>query len=296
MRFTLTTGLGDYQHWQAMATIAEAAGFSSFSIPDSTFYPRQTDSLYPYDDNTVVRGYIEQAPFIEPIVAFSWLAAVTKTLRFFPNVMKVPARAPIILAKLISSLAVVSDNRFALGCGIGPWEEDFKYNNLDFKKRGELFDESLAIIRGLTNGGYFEFHGKHYDFGPIKMNPTPSKPIPFIFGGHTPVALKRAARLGDGWVSVKGSDEEFKAMMDQINAFRKEFGTDKKPYEFHFGTFDFAVGQITRTVDEFKRLEALGATDYCFLPSVNPADTQQQKVDAIRRFGDDIISKVGPKK
>ena len=235
MRFTLTTGMGDYRDWHAMAIAAEAAGFTSFSIPDSTFYPKQSDSSYPYDDTATVRHYIENTPFIEPMVAFTWIAAVTKKLRFYPNVMKVPVRSPIILAKLISSLAVVSNNRFVLGAGIGPWEEDFKYNNIDWNKRGELFDESLGIIAGLLTGGFFEFHGKHYDFAPIKINPTPTEPVKILIGGHSKPAFRRAARMADGFVSVKGSEEEFKIMIETINDFRVQFGTRDKAFEFHVG-------------------------------------------------------------
>src|SRR5687768_9284823 len=101
MRFTLTTGLGDYPHWHAMARAAEEVGFNAFSIPDSTFFPKESDSIYPYDDTKTVRGYISATPFIEPMIAFSWIAAVTEKLKFYPNVMKVPVRSPIILAKLI---------------------------------------------------------------------------------------------------------------------------------------------------------------------------------------------------
>jgi probable F420-dependent oxidoreductase len=293
MRFTLTTGMGDYPDWHAMAIAAEDAGFTSFSIPDSTFFPKQSDSIYPYDDTAVVRGYIENTPFIEPMIAFTWMAAVTKKIRFYPNVMKVPVRSPIILAKLIGSLAAVSNNRFVLGAGIGPWEEDFRYNNLDWTKRGELLDESLDIIKGLLAGGFFEYHGKHYDIGPIKMNPVPTEPVKVIVGGHAKPALRRAARVGDGWVSVKGSDEEFKTMIDTINGYRDDYGTRDKPFEFHVGSFDFHLGETPRTLDDFRRLEEIGATDYCLLPFLDPATTQQQKVDVIHRFGDEVIAKLG---
>jgi probable F420-dependent oxidoreductase len=293
MRFTLTTGMGDYQDWQEMAKAAEEAGFNAFSIPDSTFFPRQSDSIYPYNDTKIVRGYIETTPFVEPMIAFTWMAAVTKTLRFYPNVMKVPVRSPIILAKLISSLATISNNRFTLGAGIGPWEEDFKYNGLDWSKRGKLLDECIAIIRGLMTGEYFEFHSENYDIGPIKMNPVPARPVPIIIGGHAKPALRRAARIGDGWVSVKASREELKSMIDEINRMRDEFGTRDQDFEFHVGNFDFAIGDDgPLTLDDYRRIEELGATDYCVLPFLDASSNRQQKVDTIRRFGDEIICRL----
>lgn len=290
MRFTLTTGMGDYQDWHAIGQAAEEAGFHAFSIPDSTFYPQQSESIYPYDDTGAVRGYIEATPFIEPMIAFAWMAAATKTLCFYPNVMKVPVRSPIILAKLVSSLATISDNRFLLGAGIGPWEEDFRYNGVDWTKRGKLLDECIAIIRGLMTGGFFEYHGENYDFGPIKMSPVPSRPVPIIIGGHAMPALRRAARLGDGWVSVNGDLAEFKGFVDTINRLREECGTRDAPFQFHVGNFDFAPGAGgPPTLDDYRALEAVGATDYCVVPFVDATMSRQQKVEAIHRFGEEVI-------
>ena len=76
------------------------------------------------------------------------MAAVTKTLRFYPAVMKLPVRQPLVLAKALSSLAVISGNRVSLGAGLGPWREDFTYNGVAFEKRGKLMDECIEIIRG----------------------------------------------------------------------------------------------------------------------------------------------------
>ncbi|MCZ4344162.1 TIGR03619 family F420-dependent LLM class oxidoreductase [Sphingomonadaceae bacterium G21617-S1] len=292
MRFTLTTGLGDFQDWATLAQTAETTGFHAFSIPDSTFYPKRSDSAYPYNDTGKIRGYIEATPFIEPMIAFSWMAAVTRKLRFYPNVMKVPVRSPIILAKLISSLAVMSDNRFILGAGIGPWEEDFTYNGLNWSKRGKLLDECIEIIRGLMTGDYFEFHSENYDFGPIKLNPVPTQPVPIIIGGHAPPALRRAARIGDGWVSVNGDITTLKPMIDEINRYRAEYGTIDKPYEIHIGNFDFERSGPPPTLDDYRRLEEIGATDYCVVPLVDPTLDLQQKIDIVNRFGDEVISKL----
>ena len=125
------------------------------------------------------------------------------------------------------------------------------------------------------------------------MNPSPTEPVKIIIGGHAKPALRRAARVGDGWVSVKGDDAELKAMIDEINAYRADYGTMDKPFEFHVGSFDFRLGAAPRTIGDYRRLEEIGATDYCLLPFVDPATTRQEKVDTIRRFGDEIIGKVG---
>jgi alkanesulfonate monooxygenase SsuD/methylene tetrahydromethanopterin reductase-like flavin-dependent oxidoreductase (luciferase family) len=89
---------GEHRHFQATAQAAEAYGWTSITIPDSLFFPRATESDYPYADTNNIREYISATPFIEPFVAIAWMAAVTKTLRFYHAVMKVPVRQPLVLA------------------------------------------------------------------------------------------------------------------------------------------------------------------------------------------------------
>ncbi len=81
-------------------------------------------------------------------------------------------------------------------------------------------------------------------------------------------------------------------MMDKINAYRDEYGTRDKPFEFHFGNFDFQAGEVVRSLEDYRHLEQIGATDFCLLPFLNPAATREQKVDTIRRFGDEVISRL----
>src|SRR5271155_5979406 len=224
MRFTLMLSRGEHRDYQAIAQTAEAAGFASITIPDSLFFPRATESRYPYADTENIRGYIAATPFIEPLIAMTWMAAVTTTLRFYPAVMKVPVRQPLILAKALSSLAVISDNRVSLGAGLGPWREDFTYNGVAFEKRGRLMDECIEIIRGALGGDYFEFHSENYDIGPMKMNPVPDKPVPILYGGHSQAALARAARLCDGWISANADTHTLKGLIKQLNVQRERYG------------------------------------------------------------------------
>jgi Luciferase-like monooxygenase len=105
MRFTLMLSRGEHQQFQAIARAAEESGWTSITIPDSLFFPRATDSKYPYADTDNIWSYISATPFIEPVVAMTWMAAVTKTLRFYPAVMKVPVRQPLVLAKARGDLA-----------------------------------------------------------------------------------------------------------------------------------------------------------------------------------------------
>lgn len=284
MRFTLMLSRGEYREFVAIAQAAEASGWTSITIPDSLFFPQSTVSRYPYADTDNIRQYISATPFIEPFIAMSWMAAVTTTLRFYPAVMKVPVRQPLVLAKALSSLAVISGNRVSLGAGLSPWREDFSYNGLDFEKRGTLMDECIAIIRGAMSGRYFEFHSQNYDIGPIKLNPVPDRPVPILYGGHSKAALVRAARLCDGWISANADTDALKAMIGQLNALRERYGTlNRRDYEIH------VMDVTASTADDYRRLADLGATDMV----AGFASEGQEMIDNVRRFGEKIITKLG---
>ena len=284
MRFTLMLSRGEYRDFLPIAQAAEASGWTSITIPDSLFFPQTTVSRYPYADTDNIRQYIAATPFIEPFIAMSWMAAVTTTLRFYPAVMKVPVRQPLVLAKALSSLAVISGNRVSLGAGLSPWREDFSYNGLDFEKRGRLMDECIEIIRAALSGRYFEFHGQNYDIGPIKLNPVPDRPVPILYGGHSKVALARAARLCDGWISANADTDSLKAMIGQLNALRERYGTLGRP------DFEIHVMDVTAsTADDYRRLADLGATDMV----AGFVSEGQEMIDNVRRFGEKIIAKLG---
>lgn len=286
MKFALLLGFSHYRDFPALAQAAESAGFNSVCMPDSLFFPKATESTYPYNDTGTIRDYIEAAPFIEPFIAMATMAAVTSRVRFYPSVLKVPVRQPLVLAKLLTSLAVVSNGRVALGAGLSPWKEDFTYNGVRFERRGALMDECIAIIRGTMTGQYFEHHSENYDFGPLKLNPVPDKPVPILIGGHAAPALKRAARLGDGWISANSDHESLAKLIAELNGYRKEFGTaNRKDFEIH------VIDSNARSPADFQRLEALGATEAALIAWSPEVRDRQAQLDAIKRFGDEVVAK-----
>jgi alkanesulfonate monooxygenase SsuD/methylene tetrahydromethanopterin reductase-like flavin-dependent oxidoreductase (luciferase family) len=211
----------------------------------------------------------------------TWMAAVTTTLRFYPAVMKVPARQPLVLAKALSSLAVISGNRVSLGAGLGPWREDFAYNGVDFKKRGTLMNECIEIIRGALRGGYFEYHSENYNIGPMKMNPVPDKPVPILYGGHSKAALARAAALCDGWISANADTDTLKTLIRELNSQRERVGTlNRSDFEIHL------MDVTASRADDFRRLADLGATDIV----TGFASEGQAMIDQVRRFGEKIVA------
>jgi len=117
-------------------------------------------------------------------------------------------------------------------------------------------DEQIEILKGLMGGNYFGFKGEFYDIPEIKLCPVPSKPVPILIGGHSNLALKRAARVGDGWISAGLSIEDTEIFINKINRFREDMGTLDKP-DFQFQV----MGEAAYSPDGVKRLEDLGATE-----------------------------------
>jgi len=202
--------------------------------------------------------------------------------------MKVPTRQPLVLAKALSSLAVLSGERILLGAGLSPWKEDFSYNGVDFARRGRLMDECIAILRGAMTGEYFEYHSENYDFGLMKMFPVPTRAVPILIGGHSQAALKRAARLGDGWIAANTDFETLKSLLRQLAQLRREHGTDTRT-DFEIHGFDVAA----QTPADYTRLGELGVTDACVAPwGFDPATPLQGQLDGLRRFGETVISRM----
>lgn len=143
---------------------------------------------------------------------------------------------------------------------------------------------------GLLSGEFFEFHSANFEIAPTRMSPAPTEPVPILIGGHSEAALRRAARLGDGWVSVHGSAAELEKQIRRIEGYRSEYGTSARPFEIHAGEFDFQPDVHTeRSSEHYRRLADVGVTDACVLLHQDPTMTREQKIEVIRRFGDEVI-------
>lgn len=290
MRFTYAEAMTDPTFYIPLAKAAEAAGYHAMTIPDSVAYPFESDSKYPYtpDGN---REFLDGKSFIESFVLTAALCAVTTTLHFNHFVLKLPIRPPALVAKQAGSLAALFDNRLGLGVGTSPWPEDYELMNVPFARRGKRMDECIDIIRGLTSGDYFEYHGEFYDIPKTKMTPAPSRPVPILIGGHADAALRRAAR-NDGWMHGGGDPEELDALLAKLNQFRDEAGTaGDDDYQIHVISID------AYTADGIKRLEDKGVTDVIVgfrIPYIKGQDTEplDAKIRNLEMFAENVIAKV----
>jgi probable F420-dependent oxidoreductase len=290
MRFGYLETMTDPAYMRPLALAAEEAGYDAFVVPDSICYPEHSDSEYPYtpDGN---REFLEDKPFVEVFALIPYLAAITERIRFTTCVVKLPLRHPVLMAKQLSSVAVLAEGRLCFGVGLSPWPEDYEAVDVPWIRRGKRLDEMIDIIRGLGAGGFFGYQGEIFQVPSIKICPVPDNPVPIVVGGHSEPALRRAARIGDGWIHAGGDARELQKMLSRLGELRREYGRENEPFEVHV----FAAEAYS--VDGVKRLEDLGVTDVIlgFRNSYTlEQDTQplEDKLTALRRYADAVIAKV----
>ncbi len=289
MRFSYAETMTDPSFYAPLASAAEDCGYDSMMIPDSICYPAKSGSVYPFNPDGS-REFLEDKPFIEPFSLISFLGALTRRLRFITFVLKLPVRHPVLVAKQATSTAVLTAGRLVLGVGTSPWREDYDVIGVPWRGRGIRMDEELAILRGLSSGEYFEFHGKVFDVPAIKLCPVPDQPVPVLIGGHGDAALRRAAVSGDGWLHGGGDLAQLPALLSRLDEFRREAGTAGRPFEVH------AISLDAYSADGIRRLEDRGVTDVIVgfrWPYHTGPDTEPlaAKLDKLRQYADDVIAR-----
>ncbi len=290
MRFSYAESMTDPSFYAPLARAAQDAGYDSMVVPDSICYPEESGSRYPFSPDGS-REFLEDKPFLDPFSLIGALGAVTERLRFVTFVLKLPVRSPVLVAKQATSTAVLTGNRLVLGVGSSPWREDYDLLGVPFEHRGRRMDEQIAVIRGLAAGGYFSYHGDLFDLPPVKMAPVPSQPVPILIGGHSDGALRRAARLGDGWLHGGGDPGHLPGLLARLGEFRRQEGTADRPFEVHVISMDaFSAAGV-------QRLEEQGVTDvivgfrwpYAVGPDLEPL---ADKISSLRRYADTVIAAV----
>jgi probable F420-dependent oxidoreductase len=290
VRFSYAESMTDPSFYLPLAQAAEAAGYDSMVIPDSICYPEQATSTYPYSPDGT-REFLDGKPFLEPFSLIPALGAVTQRLRFVTFVLKLPVRNPVLVAKQATSTAVLTGNRLLLGVGTSPWREDYDILNVPWERRGRRLDEGIDIIRGLAAGGYFGYDGDLVKFPPVKISPVPTQPIPILLGGHGEAMLRRAARIGDGWMHGGGDPALLPGLLARLAELRRESGTADRPFEVHVISMDaFSADGVRRLADQ-------GVTDVIVgfrWPYAVEPDTQPlaDKIGALNAFAEKVIAKV----
>jgi probable F420-dependent oxidoreductase len=231
-----------------IATIAhrgEELGYTILAIPDHIVFPRSISSRYPYSaDGAFSFAANFEGDFLEPLALMAHLAAITKKARILTSVLVVPYRDPILTAKLVSTIDVLSGGRITLGCGAGWMEEEFvAVNAPPFKERGKVTDEYIAAFRELWSAENPSFKGEYTEFSDIFFAPKPvQKPHPPIWiGGESMPAIRRTARLGDAWYPIGCNPHhpldtiaKYSAGLDKLKAEAEKIDRDPASIDLAF--------------------------------------------------------------
>jgi probable F420-dependent oxidoreductase len=213
---------------------AETLGFYCLTVADHIVVPKNISVPYPY---TVDGKYPGTGYHLETLMTMSYLAGATQRIRFVTSVMILPYRNPIVTAKMLASLDVLSGGRVIVGAGVGWMKEEFETIRTEaFAERGKVTDEYIAAFRELWMSDKPSFSGKYCNFSDIIFLPKPvQKPtIPIWIGGHSKQAIRRAARLGDGWHPIGGvptiplEPEDVAADMAMLREYAEKAGRDPK--------------------------------------------------------------------
>ena len=283
MRFSINVAFLPTSELLAIATAADGCGYDAILIPDHLVDLESLKTPYPYTPDGA-RRWSHDAHWPDPWVLAGAMAAVTSRIRFYTTVYVAALRSPYQVAKSIGTAAVLSNNRVALGVGVGWCREEFDLMGQDFATRGRRTDEALDLLQELWSPGWNSFDGEFYATPRLVMEPSPTARIPIYVGGLSEVGMRRAARY-DGWVGDLYTTQEATAHAKRLAEIRDEIGAEG----------DFSV--ITALTDcflpeQFAAAESAGVTDAMTMPWAYYHGLEcslEQKIDGIHRFADDVV-------
>ena len=277
---------GPFANPQLFAHLAQSAerfGFESIWTVEHVVIPQDYKSPYPYSATGKIPGS-EDVPIPDPLLPLAYAAAITRTLKLGTGVMILPQRHPLYVAKELATLDVLSNGRVVFGIGSGWLKEEFDSLGLDFHQRGARTDEAIKSLRALWSPeAASSFHGKHFNFGPVKCFPKPVQKggVPIVVGGHSPAAARRAGRYGDGFFPAIGEVDKLKELFTIVSAEAKKAGRDPKQIELS------CMGRAK--LDSLKALEDIGISRVVVPP---PAFDPEGLTRGLEKIANEVIAKL----
>ncbi|HYV60404.1 MAG TPA: LLM class F420-dependent oxidoreductase, partial [Acidimicrobiia bacterium] len=219
----------------AFGRMAEEHGIESLWTVEHVVVPGDYQSEYPYSPTGRMPGP-EESPIPDPLIWLAWVGAATTTLRLATGILILPQRNPVVLAKELSTLDVLSSGRVELGVGVGWLREEFDALGVPFEDRGARTDEYIEALRCLWREEEPCFEGRYARFDRAKSYPKPHQDtIPIHVGGHTRAAARRAGRLGDGFFPGRSTDDDLVSLLEEMRASAKDAGRDPDAIEVTAG-------------------------------------------------------------
>lgn len=285
MKFGLSLSGISPRHYPDLAATAEGLGFESVWIPDHLVFPEELPATYLYSD-TGEAPITSQTAVYDPWVLLGAIASRTATIRLATNVYVLPLRHPIITARGVLTVDRISHGRITLGVGVGWLKEEFDIVGEDAANRGRRTDEIIPLLRRLWSEPVISHHGEYYDFPAVRFEPKPfQRPIPIEVGGTSPAALRRAGRLGDGWIELGSRDaDEFAGRLAVVRQARAEAGRAELPFVVTSG-----IGAAA-TPDDVEQLTERGVDRAIFgLAGTTSGRDLGEMSEALARFADAVV-------
>lgn len=270
-------------HAAALAQIAEEAGFESLWTVEHVVVPAGYESQYPYSRDGRMPGG-EDVPIPDPLVWLSYVGAHTTRINLATGILILPQRNPVVLAKEVATLDVLTGGRAILGVGVGWLREEFDAIGVPFEERAARTDDGIEALRALWTQQEPTYEGRFSSFSRAKSFPKPVREsgVPIVVGGHSEAAARRAGRLGDGFFPARGDLEKLPALIDVMRKAAVDAGRDPDAIEVTTGG--------AMDVDGVRRYEDMGVARMVVPPLGFDVDTLREQV---ARFGDEVIAKVG---
>ena len=233
------------------AQAAEDLGFEYIEVPDHVFGATARNGWTP--------RYDAFAPFHETFTTMAYLAATTKTIRISSGVLILPQRQTGLVAKQAAEVDLLSDGRLRLGVGVGWNHVEYEALDCEWKTRGIKQAEQIDVLRKLWTEELVTFEGRFHKYNEVTIVPSPKqRSIPIWIGGSADSVIKRAAKIGDGWMPILSPDDEGKAALEKLYAYLEEFGRKREGFgiEAWMRFSEDNPGVWGATADEWRSLGA----------------------------------------
>jgi probable F420-dependent oxidoreductase len=282
VRFGVALGRVNPALFCSVTEEADRLGFESVWLPEHLVFPMaMAGSPHPGENAPPVDP---RTPVFDAFAYLSFLAGRTTRVRLASHVYNLALRHPFAAARAVQTLDVVSGGRALVGIGAGWLASEWQAAELDFTSRGRRLDEALAVCRRLWSEDTVEHHGEFFSFGPVAFEPKPvQQPWPPVHvGGESPAALRRAARVGEGWVGMGHTPDSAAPLVATLRRLRDDAGRSHLPFEV-------SVGGVVETDDDLARWEGAGVDRLIVAPWARSRDA----VEGLRRFADRWLSSRG---
>ena len=243
----------DHQASMEICRRAEAAGFESLWGGEHVILPSKIESSYPYTADGKIPA-MPDTPIPDPLIWLAFAAAAAPSMRLGTCILIVPQRNPLILAKELATLDQLSGGKVELGLGVGWLQEEFDALGVPWERRGARNDEYIEAMRTLWSGPEVEFHGEFVDFPTVTCSPRPVQPsIPILVGGDSDVAIRRAARLADGYFPGEGDVDRLASLITRVRRAAEDAGRDPDEIEIN-AMFSTQMTDPVAGVEKFTEL------------------------------------------